>query len=342
MSTSNPPPVSTMSVQHGPAYEASRDAVAKTARTPWLLRWVLDFCACDWLVIAYLLNLNLTAYLAPAGAARDHSLLWLGALLGFLLVALFIARGLKVRFLGAFAHRAALICAGSGSYLTFQQFLPLVNSNAYDHQLYHLDLALFGFEPAMYFDRFVSPATTEWFAFFYFGYFILLSAYIFPLLFFVKDEKMLTQFTLSMLIVVCIGQSIYMLVPGYGPSTAFPEAFQNELSGGRWWNLVLYTVHNGGALKDIFPSLHTGLPLVVWLFTFSRRGRNPFRYVWAPLGFVVLNIIIATMFLRWHYVIDVVVGAALAIAAHVIARKVSEWEPHRRQALGLGPTWPTF
>jgi membrane-associated phospholipid phosphatase len=194
----------------------------------------------------------------------------------------------------------------------------------------------------MFFDRFVTPATTEWFSFFYFGYFFLLSAYIFPLLFLGRDEKLLTHFTLSMLIVVCIGQTLYMIVPGFGPYAAFPEAFQHPLQGGFWWHIVDTAVRTNGAHKDIFPSLHTALPLVVWLFTFSRRKLYPFRYVWLPLGFIVVNIILATMFLRWHYVIDVVAGATLAVCAHFIARRVAEWEPKRRQALGLAAAWPQF
>jgi len=311
-------------------------------KLPSLLRWVVDFSACDWLALVYLSNLNLTAYLAHNDPARTQSLIALGGLLGFVLASLVVARGLKLPIWGAFTHRTALICAGSGSYLAFHQFLPLVNPNAFDVELYQLDLALFGIEPAMFFDRFVNPSTTEWFAFFYFGYFILLAAYIFPLLFVAKDEKLLTQFTMSILIVVCVGQTIYMLVPGFGPAVAFPELFQNKLEGGMWWKLVLYTVTNGGAHKDIFPSLHTALPLCVWLFTFSRRADIPYRYLWPPLGFVVANIIIATMFLRWHYVIDVVAGVALALAAHFIAHKVANWEPKRRLAMGLGPTWPPF
>jgi membrane-associated phospholipid phosphatase len=118
--------------------------------------------------------------------------------------------------------------------------------------------------------------------------------------------------------------------------------FHNPLQGGMWWHIVDTAVRTNGAHKDIFPSLHTALPLVVWLFTFSRRKQAPFRYVWLPLGFIVVNIILATMFLRWHYVIDVVAGASLALCAHFIALRVAEWEPKRRQALGLAPAWPQF
>ena len=47
-----------------------------------------------------------------------------------------------------------------------------------DNGLYQLDLALFGFEPAIAMDAIVTPFTTEWFAFFYFGYFFLLAMFV--------------------------------------------------------------------------------------------------------------------------------------------------------------------
>jgi hypothetical protein len=48
------------------------------------------------------------------------------------------------------------------------------------------------------------------------------------------------------------------------------------------------------------------------------------------------------MFLRWHYVIDVVAGLALATIAFVLGVHVSEWELARREEHGLGEGWPRF
>ncbi|MGB7477482.1 MAG: hypothetical protein WBM26_14785, partial [Polyangiales bacterium] len=50
---------------------------------------------------------------------------------------------------------------------------------------------------------------------------------------------------------------------------------------------------------------------------------------WPILGFVALNIIIATMFLRWHWFIDVAVGVLLAFAARGFARAVADREESR-------------
>jgi hypothetical protein len=48
------------------------------------------------------------------------------------------------------------------------------------------------------------------------------------------------------------------------------------------------------------------------------------------------------MFHRWHYVIDVVAGLILALAAHVVSTRVTDWEHSRRAAWGTGPTWPPY
>jgi len=58
--------------------------------------------------------------------------------------------------------------------------------------------------------------------------------------------------------------------------------------------------------------------------------------------FCTANIIVATMFLRWHYLIDVVVGFSLAVTAVVLSRPVVRWEIARRARENLGQLWPEF
>jgi membrane-associated phospholipid phosphatase len=220
--------------------------------------------------------------------------------------------------------------------------LPIVNATSLDWELYHLDLALFGFEPAMFMDRFVNPITTEWFAFFYFGYFFLLALHVIPILMFSRQRRLIAEFALGMLIVFCIGHTVYMLVPGYGPYKAMADQFQNEFPRGMWLDMVMTTVTAGGAQKDIFPSLHTAAPTFIALFSFRHRDKLPFRYTWPAVTFFAVNIILATMFLRWHYIIDVVAGLLLACFALVASVRVTRWELTRRTAARLRPSWPLF
>jgi membrane-associated phospholipid phosphatase len=101
-------------------------------------------------------------------------------------------------------------------------------------------------------------------------------------------------------------------------------------------------VHSSGALMDIFPSLHTGAPTVLALFSYRNRKELPYRYTWPIVTFCTVNIIIATMFLRWHYLIDVIAGFSIAVGVVFLSRPIVRWELARRRRGGLGELWPEY
>jgi hypothetical protein len=307
-------------------------------------RVIRELAPQDWLVFAYLVALNVACLQAPASSMRTQCLERVFGLLTFLVTTLVVVRGGLFRhaFWAPLLYRLAIYGTVQLSYFFFQDLLPIVNSTSLDWELYHLDLALFGFEPAMLMDRFVNPITTEWFAFFYFGYFFLLALHVIPILMFSKQRRLLAEFALGMLIVFCVGHTVYMLVPGYGPYKAMADQFQNQFPRGMWLDMVMTTVTAGGAQKDIFPSLHTAAPTFIALFSFRHRDKLPFRYTWPAVTFFAVNIIFATMFLRWHYIIDVVAGLSLATSAVVIAVHVVRRDASRRGSAALMPSWPMF
>ena len=135
-----------------------------------------------------------------------------------------------------------------------------------------------------------------------------------------------------------------MLVPGYGPVRYLAGPLPARASfRGFWLNAVMNAVQSGGAQKDIFPSLHTAGPCLSVALLLPSPGQVPFKYTWP---FVVVfhgNIVIATMFLRWHYLIDVLAGLALALGGHLMLQLVSRGrEVEHREANGLGPVWLPF
>src|SRR5690606_145792 len=200
-------------------------------------------------------------------------------------------------------------------------------------QLYQLDLRFLGVEPAVALDAWITPATSEWFAFFYFSYFFLLALHVIPMLFFVRHRELMGEVTLGMIGLVCIVHVVYMLVPGFGPVRHL--TFEHALPSGMWHDIVINTVNSGGAQKDIFPSLHTAGPSFCALFSFRHRDKLPFKYSWPIVTFFAVNIIIATMFMRWHWAVDVFAGLGLAYALSLAAPRISAWERRRRDALGL-------
>ena len=71
---------------------------------------------------------------------------------------------------------------------------------------------------------------------------------------------------------------------------------------------------------DCFPSGHTAGAVLVILAT---RKWMP-RLFWVVLP-IASSLIFATVYLRYHYVIDLIAGAALAVAAFWVSGLVTDW-----------------
>jgi hypothetical protein len=262
--------------------------------------------------------------------------------LGFLLFILALVRGPLLRWGGvasSLVYRTALIITLLSSFFQLREILPAVSPWSDDARIYAFDLRIFGFEPSVALDRYVTPATTEWFAFFYFLYFLVLCVHVLPMVYWQRDLLLLGRFATGMLLIFTTAHVLYMLVPGFGPYWYLRGTFGHELRGGSFWRLVGEAVEAGGAQKDIFPSLHTAVPTYFAIFSFRHRGRAPFKYWWPVIAFVATQIIIATMFLRWHYLIDVVAGLILATAGALLGQRIADWERAKRARLGLQPAW---
>lgn len=308
--------------------------------------WARTLSLNDWLVIGYLATLNLAIALAehrgPAQvqAQREMLLLLLLFVAGVVLgVRLGLLRG---RFSAPLAYR---LCHYGGIQLTYfsmRGFLPIVNPNSLDRELHQIDLDYFGLEPALAMQPWINAATTEWFSFFYYGYFFVLGLYVLPILLCCRDGRLLSEFGLGITLVLTLGQFTYLLVPGYGPANGLPELFDTQLPPGVWWNSVREIVASAGAQKDIFPSIHTAAPMFALLFSFRNRAHLPYRYVWPVLAIFVCNIIVATMFLRWHWLVDIVAGLLLALVAHPLSVAGTAWERRHRREHRLQPAWPPW
>jgi hypothetical protein len=327
--------------------EGSASAAPTRGATPRAVPWAAlwrEISLNDALTSLYLCGLVFALLLAEPSAARSSNLVrFVTLLLSYCTITVWVRRQtLGPPWLRALAYRTAQICALLGSYLLFRDFLPVANPGSLDLQLYEFDLRWFGVEPALYLDSHLSPAATEWFAFFYYSYFFLTWGHLFPILYFSRDPLKVAFMGFGMTLVAAVGQTLYIVVPGFGPYRALADSFQNALPDGFWWQMVQKTVAAGGAQKDIFPSLHTGFPTFVALFSFHFRKELPFRYTWPLVTFFVLNIIGATLYLRWHYLIDVVAGFVLAVSAYFATRTFVPREVERRRRYGAAPVWPPW
>ena len=300
------------------------------------------FALQDLIFFAYLLVVGVLIWSSPSGPIQAGCARIVYASGAALLLGCFLARGVP-RLPGplrAALYRVAIVGVLLANYLTLRNFLQLVRPDAMDEALVRFDLRVFGVEPALWLERFNQRPIVEWFSFSYFSYFAIGASYMVAVLWLGPAGRRTAEFAIGTATVFCVGQLGYTLVPGYGPIRYLESSFHGPVNGGFWWGMVWSTVQSAGAMKDIFPSLHTAVPLWFTLYALhqaktDRRWRWPARVT----GFFSANIIVSTMLLRWHYGIDVAVGMMLAFTAALVTPCLARREEAWRLGLGVPAPW---
>jgi len=245
-----------------------------------------------------------------------------------------VIRGQRAR---ALTYRIGLFLPMVLSYFEMRVLLPALQPDLMDHRLFAIDLWLLGTTPSVWMEGWNTRLVVEWLSFCYYTHFFLLIVMLIPALFFGRGRR-LQELMAGGMLVIAAGHFLYTIVPGVGPYATL--AFAEPLDGGFWWQQVEVTVATAGAQLDIFPSLHTAWPAYFTLHTFANRDYPPFGLLWPILGFMTINIVIATLFLRWHWFIDVALGLLLAFAARRFAVAVASREEQRGGVYdGRQPVW---
>ena len=193
-----------------------------------------------------------------------------------------------------------------------------------------IDRALFGLDPTVWIAQFATPILTEVLQFSYVSYYALMLGLGFEL--YARKES--GRFSLAIFTILYgffLSYVGYILFPAVGPRFTLHD-FSNlnaELPG-LWFSAALRDFINAGesipkgaqnalalAQRDAFPSGHTQMTLIVIYYAtvFSTRS----RYIIYLLGTLL---IISTVYLRYHYVIDLVGGAALMVVTVRTAPKL--------------------
>ena len=182
-----------------------------------------------------------------------------------------------------------------------------------DRWLIAADRWLFGTDPTVWLQRFTVPWLTELLQLFYAtNYFLPL---ILVLILYLKRERLpfqKTVFTITLgYILSYLG---YFIIPAIGPR--FTILHGVELDGifiREKLEAAIYCLD--ACPRDCFPSGHTMIPLItLWL---ASRFRRKLFYIYLP---IVIGLICSTVYLRYHYVIDVIAGIALAGVVILLAR----------------------
>jgi membrane-associated phospholipid phosphatase len=183
-----------------------------------------------------------------------------------------------------------------------------INPHDIDYILIRIDYRIFGGYPAAFLEGIINPILTDVLHVAYLTYYFLPGILGITLKIKGKSEA----FDKSLfLILLCFYFSYigYLLFPALGPRYAMQHLYIKHLDG----FLVSGPIDNmlnqvEGVKRDAFPSGHTAVALIVLLLAY-RYERTLFWWMTVP----VLFLIFATIYCRYHYVIDVICGAMLAV-----------------------------
>jgi membrane-associated phospholipid phosphatase len=190
-----------------------------------------------------------------------------------------------------------------------------------DAMLLALDRRLFGETPAVTLQRLITPWLTDTLVIAYFLHLVLPA--ILAVSLYRQGLGKFRAFLLAVFLAGAIGSTGYLLVPATGPAVAFPELFTVPLSG-RVEGTLLGLIDAARAPRDVFPSLHVGISAIT-LWYARKNGR---RWLWCFLPLVLGNWL-ATVYLRYHYLVDVFAGWLCAVLAIALAELALRWERRR-------------
>lgn len=220
--------------------------------------------------------------------------------------------------------------------LTFKELYFMVKPIRqidYDDVLIAIDRFIFGFDPTVELYKISNPLMTEILQIAYATFFFL------PVLLGIdlmlkKRYKELDYAVFIIVLGFFLSYIGYLLVPAVGPRFTLHDFYLKhiELPGILFTDFLRHIVNSGESItysmpnaiqhvqRDVFPSGHTQMTLLTIYMAVKFRTKS--RYFLIPDGILL---IIATVYLRYHYVIDVFAGALFMIFTLWFGKRLYNW-----------------
>lgn len=221
-------------------------------------------------------------------------------------------------------------------FITFKELYLMISpihGRDYDNVLMAIDKYVFGVDPTHFLYQFANPILTEVLQWTYFSFYFL------PIILGLKlilDKKLSGFYFVAFSIVYGFFLSYlgYLTLPAIGPrftlhnfytiNTELPGLFATEwmrelINKGEsiTSNMPNAAVH---VQRDVFPSGHTQMTLITMYL--SAKFKSSSKYFIIPVGSLL---IFSTVYLRYHYVIDVFAGVLFFVLTMWTGYKLYNW-----------------
>jgi membrane-associated phospholipid phosphatase len=193
-------------------------------------------------------------------------------------------------------------------YKEMADFLPLARHVVYDQQLADLDQSIWGLQPGVWLSRIQSPVFTEFLQWVY-TFFIPAVLLVAFLLWRRGHYAEFQYYAFLIALGYLVSYLGYVVVPARGPRFLLKD-FEHLPLRGLWLFQGMQSTLDKleSVAYDAFPSGHTELTILAW---WSSKAVSK-RWFGAYFAYT-LSIIFATVYLRYHYTVDVFAGAIVAI-----------------------------
>ncbi len=203
-----------------------------------------------------------------------------------------------------------------------------------DAALIAWDQRLFGCQISLLLQKIVSPPLTEWMDFAY-AFHLFNIPIVACFIYLRRPRARFREMMLGLIVISFIGLLGYILVPAVGPM----YTLRNQYTVGLETPLTVFNremafMDFARVRRDVFPSLHVGISFVVWLYAW----RNSKRLFWILMP-LILSLWFSTVYLRYHYLIDCVVGFILAPLSYLLANALYRRWGEIPVTIGLPAAW---
>jgi membrane-associated phospholipid phosphatase len=184
-------------------------------------------------------------------------------------------------------------------YALYTNLMLRVNPHTADAVLSKIDATLLGNQASILLEPWVNPWLTDFLCLIYFSYVFTLPG-VALYFYLAKEGKIFRRVMMGYLTLMLLGIVSYILVPAIGPESFFAGQYTRELNGHALIRGVDYVMRAGRVGYDCFPSLHVGIPLLLSFYLRDYRKK-----LFIPALVYVALMCCATIYLRYHYVVDV-------------------------------------
>jgi len=220
-------------------------------------------------------------------------------------------------FLNAFSPLLFIVLI----YLSLGDLIQYLHADV-DAALIRIDHFLFGVHPTVWMERWIVPWFTDIMSFCYFSYYFLPVTLVLTL-YLGNRRQDFNEAVFVLLFGYYLSFIGYILFPAIGPRYTLSHLQSVPLEASFFTDFVRDILNAAEHNKrDCMPSGHTQLALMVLYLSYRFK-----RVLFCILLPIVCGLILSTVYLRYHYVIDLVAGTALAIACVIVGpRLYRKWK----------------